>query len=441
MWTILIAMLVVGLAAIVWKLGLAIYTHTVKKLHELAELRMDLAGRRISLTRSVYPDQAGNYPLLWDGQHLLDPGRGLLYTLADGLRAASPEVARPEQLRRLLQGAGGWPQAKDADSIPALLGQTTTWPQADLLALFQSRQPTLNFIVIGVDKDGNPVGASLHELMHVLAVGASGWGKSSWLRSFLWQIAKTREPVDVVAIDINGSEFNALQGWGKLRYPVARETGEAIALLQEVGAEIALRKALYEARPSATKLTEYNDVASEPLSPWVVAVDEGTNLLNQPGLGELLRGAVQTARQYGVYILLAGQSAKHTVIDTQVRDNFSTRLCFRTSPTSSRVVLDHRAAGDLQDKGRAWVQMAGRELCEVQGPYITREDFIKALTNSGPKLSMPEIIGGSGSREERIRELAEGGLSKRQIALEVFGYDGGAAYQAVTDVLGDTTTT
>ena len=48
----------------------------------------------------------------------------------------------------------------------------------------------------------------------------------------VYQVALATEPCEVVAIDINGSEFNVLHGWGKLRYPVARDTNDAIAVLR-----------------------------------------------------------------------------------------------------------------------------------------------------------------------------------------------------------------
>lgn len=324
------------------------------------------------------------------------------------------------------------------------------WPAVvDLCDLFRDRRPTIYDLVVGIrpNESGglDTIGDSLHNIMHVLEVGASGWGKSTWLRSFLWQIAKAREPVEVVAVDINGSEFNILRDWGKLRYPVARTTDDVIAVLDQVSLEIARRKAMYEQYPLVTKLTEYNEATGADLPPWVVAIDEGTNLLNQRGSGEPLQAAVQTARQYGVYILLAGQSAKHSVIDTQIRDQFSTRLCFRTSPTSSRVVLDDQAAGDLHDKGRAWVQMAGREMLEVQGPYVSREAFLQALSNGGPRFEMPIRSDGDHDRGSgtgptadqvaRVIEMHQAGESKRAIEQAVFGFEGGAAYRAVTEIL------
>jgi len=392
-------------AFVLYQAGRAIYDDVHERMVQARQDRITLDDleqqRRLANIRTIQADARGRYPLLYGVSGLIrDPNSLRAFTL-DAVRETWPAIERLDAIAKVVLAGRGWPaapaQAQLLDAGPAVqVG--AAWPASVPIAdVFRDRRPTLHNLVVGVRPGANGarevIGDSLHNLMHVLEVGASGWGKSSWLRSFLWQIAKAREPCEVVAIDTAGSEFNVLRGWGKLRYPVARSTQDAIAVLDQVSQEIDDRKRRFEQdAPIASKLTEYNDATGADLPPWIVAIDEGTNLLNQAGVGEPLRAAVQTARQYGVYILLAGQSAKSSVVDTQVRDNFSTRLCFRTSPTSSRVVLDDRAASDLHDKGRAIVQIPGREQCEVMGPWVTREDFRRALSNGGPRHAMPVVL-------------------------------------------------
>ena len=402
---------------------------------------IEVTNRRMrSKITVLHPDSYGRQGIAFDGEVYRD-----LDTLATYTQAMDKSV-KPilEEMR--------WQHAKLQAISHAVLPQTyhvenvvgdqvltpgagdvgelgpgaSPWRAYTLSELLQGRTPSIHDLIVGGRPGANGqieiVSRDLHELMHVLSVGASGWGKSSWLRSFLYQVARAREPVEVVAIDVNGSEFNALRGWGKLRYPVAREKRDAIAVLGAVGEEIGRRRVMYEQHPLVTKLSEYNQATGADLPPWVVVVDEGTNLLNQGEIGDPLRDAVQTARQYGVYVLLAGQSAKHSVVDTQIRDQFSSRLCFRTSPTSSRVVLDDASAGDLHDKGRAWVQLVGTELCELQGPWVTREEFMSAMTNGGPKLTIPAGAAPVDETAARVLELHDAGESDTAIARQVYGY-------------------
>ena len=92
------------------------------------------------------------------------------------------------------------------------------------------KSSSLDSLIIGQSQN-NLLTASIHDLMHVLAVGASGWGKSVFLLQLIYQLAQAKESLEVCLIDINGSAFNALQNWNKLRYPVARTTQDAIAVL------------------------------------------------------------------------------------------------------------------------------------------------------------------------------------------------------------------
>lgn len=297
---------------------------------------------------------------------------------------------------------------------------------------------TLDALTIGLSNDG-PVVVSLSELMHTLVVGASGWGKSTWLRSLLYQLAITRDSVHVVAVDISGSEFNVLDGWGKLLYPVAHTTDEACAVLSAVSEEIARRRELFAQHPLAGDLAEYNRITGDNLPPVICLIDEGTTLLNQSGVGDKLRDAVQTSRQYGVYEVVSGQSVKASVMDTQIRDNFSSKLCFRVSPASSRVVLEGDSrASDLSVKGRAWVQLPGRELVEVQAGDITRDRLHAALTNSGPINGaiplLPEYIAEDETRRD-ILDLAAQGLEPSAIAAAVYGYKNGRTVARVREII------
>ncbi len=419
----------------------------------LRQQEQDLA---LDAVRVLRPDEHGRQGIVYNGQAYINLDT---YTVFDEMRVQyfDPLMEQVNALQKsllALQGAAG-PAARhmlEAQTPPAL---PLVWPRrVELAGLFGERQPSLHRLIIGVRPSAPPdplsaggttgdldvVSLGIHELMHTLAVGASGWGKSTWLRALLWQVAQAPEPVEVVAVDTAGSEFNVLHGWRKLRWPVARTSQEARAVLGAVSDEIGRRKRLFQNNaPLATKLTEYNQATGAGLPPWLVVVDEGTALLNQPGVGEPLRAAVQTARQYGVYVLVAGQSAKHSVIDTQTRDNFTSRLCFRTSPTSSRVVLDDRAASELTQRGRMWAQLVGREQVELQGPFVGRQAFLAALDGGGPRQALPQAAddGTDDDQAEQIKTLHAQGESLRAIQKAVFGYAGGAAYDQVKRVLRD----
>ncbi len=383
-------------------------------------------------SRQIYP-QGGLYPLirLRQGEIIYDPNRGPASSPAALIGAL--EVQRVQALATAAEGLTVEAGGRSVQILPAAESPATLTGPAGVLPamiqltdLFQGRQPDLNNLVVGVGLDGGQqqlVTASIHDLMHTMAIGASGWGKSTWVRQLIWQIAQAPQGLDVIAIDVSGSEFNLLRDWDRLRFPVARSAEEAESLLGEVRNEIARRRAMWETVPLACDLPGYNKITGNELSPWLVVADEATNLLNQGGIGRPLREVAQTARQYGIYLLLAGQSARSDVVDTQTRDQFSTRVCFRIPPSSSRVVLDDRSAAEIQVKGRAVVQLVGKPRMEVQAPYCTREELAEVLQHGGPSHPAPApVIAPIGDRERRVWEMHDAGASDTAIAREVFGY-------------------
>lgn len=309
-----------------------------------------------------------------------------------------------------------------------------------------SGQTSLSDLTIGYGESGVPIKASLHDLMHTLCVGASGFGKSTWVRSLLYQIARCKEAIQVVAIDCYGSEFNCMRDWDKLMWPIARTHEDAVGTLTALRQEIVRRQELFEHFPLASKLDEYNELADgEQLPPILCVVEEGTAMLNEADIGDNLRSIAQTARQYGIYITILGQSANYKVMETQTRDQFPTRIVFRVPPSSSKAILDDRCASNLSVPGVAYAQLIGRPLQKIQAPFVTREQFYAALTTGNTTTTAQVVemgnVGEGDSRTDEIRKLYASGVSKTAIQRKLFGYSGGAAYDAVQTALSSITTT
>jgi DNA segregation ATPase FtsK/SpoIIIE-like protein len=136
--------------------------------------------------------------------------------------------------------------------------------------------------------------------------------------------------------------------------------------------------------------------------------------------------------------VVSGQSATYKTIPTAMRDNFSARVCFHTSPTSSQVVLDTRDAVNLKNKGRALVQLPGRDVVEIQNPWIERDAFLRVLQTGKPANETPametdptveDVDDTFLADDDRVRRIVGAGFSLRQASLQVYGGDGGAAYR------------
>ncbi|NIV30513.1 MAG: DUF87 domain-containing protein, partial [Anaerolineae bacterium] len=146
---------------------------------------------------------------------------------------SDPERERADALQRLvlsMRGVAG-SQAENLLEMPEQEMLPVLPTQISIQEVLGTQTPTLDSLVLGVTlgEDGQviPIRKSLYQLMHLLAIGITGSGKSTWLLAFLAQIQMCSENVEVILIDVHGSAFNIASDWSKLRYPIARNNDEA----------------------------------------------------------------------------------------------------------------------------------------------------------------------------------------------------------------------
>jgi hypothetical protein len=401
-------------------------------------------------------------PVIVSLEHIIMPSR-LFSPLLDVSNQNAPQLAPPEYQDR----ASGRAQLVDVVSAAQRPGRrvarrqlasgddsqwgveqaSPVWPSRVPLSGILDGPPSVRNLALGVTvrEDGRSeiVKADMGQLVHVAVGGSSGWGKSVFLRALAFQLAQSVEPVDIALVDLEGATFAPFAECSRLLYPVADTEREALAIFQALMGEMDRRKALYSEYPGVDSLATYNARASEPLAPVVALVDEATALVTDKPVENAIRTLVLRARKYGLWCVLGGQDWKASSLDTAIRNQLASRVQFRAmSASQSRVLLQRNGAERLDVPGRALAILPGRDIIELQAPVIGYRDIITATRNGGPRREMPEA-GETSENDQaaRIRELAAGGLSKRQIALEVFGYAGGAAYTAVSEALQGCTTT
>ncbi len=326
---------------------------------------------------------------------------------------------------------------------------TPQWPTRIPLTGILDGAPSVRNLALGVtvhdDGKAEVVRSDMSKLVHVAVGGSSGWGKSVFLQSLAYQLAQSTEPVDLAMVDLEAVTFAPFARCGRLLWPVADTERDALAIFQALGDELNRRKELFGQYPGVADLWSYNRVADEPLHPVVVMVDEATALLSSKDVHGAVKTIILRARKFGLWAVLGGQDWKASSLDTTIRNQIGARVQFKAmDATQSRVLLHQAGAEQLDVAGRALAILPGRGLVKLQSPIISHSNIITAIASGGPRQALPEVIqaGGDGDQGGRIRQLAEEGLSKRRICLEVFGYTGGKAFNSVTDALrGGTTTT
>ena len=281
------------------------------------------------------------------------------------------------------------------------------------------------------------------QLKNVLIVGAQGTGKSAFLRLLTYQAIK--QGWRLALADPDQATFNADLWAGAdclIGGRVASSPADVGALFGLVLAEIERRRALFTSAPGyPDSLTEYNATASKPLPRLALVVDEANTFFADRTLVSQAADLARRARKWGVHCAFAGHNWRAADIPRDLSAMLQNRLAFRTSDnTSGTVVLERAGAETLPNvPGRAIIRLGG-EYHIMQTYHLDKArlvDLVKKSPKSDNCDDWPDVAGDAGDDDQAatIRQLHADGVSKRQIQRQLFGYVGGAAYDAICDAL------
>jgi hypothetical protein len=392
--------------------------------------RIELQAMQADAIRHIAPDKNARLGVVYDGHDFRDLDSRAVYTMVKNV-FFDPINERLDRMERLMiaSGPSHSDRAIEALEAPAQVAQLPT--RVPLTGLLDGA-PTFRDIVLGVgiDDSGNRqvVRSDMAKLVHVAIGGSSGWGKSVFLRSLAYQLAKSADPVDLVMVDLEGATLAPFTNCDRLLYPVVDDEKGAAYVMRELTGELDRRKAMFAEFPGIDSLYAYNAVAKERVNPIVSIFDEATALLENTEIERQIRVLALRARKYGLWLVLAGQDWKANSLDTAIRNQLSTRIQFKAmSGGQSRVLLQRSDAESLNVAGRAFGWLPGRDLVEFQAPIIGYEDILSAMSGNGPQREIVDEL----SEPERIVEMHEQGTSRRQIALAIFGYSNAKVYARI----------
>ncbi|MCA9868981.1 MAG: hypothetical protein KC487_01120, partial [Anaerolineae bacterium] len=179
---------------------------------------------------------------------------------------------------------------------------------------------------------------------HAVMFGASGWGKTTFLRTLIASLASTHSPDEFQAhiLDLGGRNLEvmkALPHVGTVILPDERGYEERVQqLLREINDIVDMRKRLFSEAGVAT-LYEYNAL-DRPVEPAILlAIDNFAEYVetfgnpnNPDDENNLLSALVALARQakaYGVHIVVTAN--RFNVLTSKLYSLFTERLTLRLS--------------------------------------------------------------------------------------------------------------
>jgi len=261
-------------------------------------------------------------------------------------------------------------------------------PEAVLFSSILPRLPALDALrgsaklVIGVDTASEVRFADLASSgrSHVLAAGATGSGKSEWLRMMLASLIATNTPdtLRLVTLDPKLAAFNDLEGskflWKGEAFWVPGGGRQASELLQDLIEEMERRYQVTR-QAGADDLREYVEKTGRPLPRIVCVCDEYFALISQSKHEKAaLEGAVTLlgakARASGIHLVLATQQPSRATVSGAIQSNLPCRVALTLpSAIESNMILGASGAERLTGSGDLLYKDFGDPV-RLQAPYL-----------------------------------------------------------------------
>ena len=289
---------------------------------------------------------------------------------------------RPVSNRAATQGsATGW---LDLMGITDVDGIDPAWQWGA-----QQGQPSLR-VPIGASEHGDPVHLDIKEAArngmgpHGLCVGATGSGKSEFLRTLILGMIAVHPPetLNLVLVDFKGGA--TFLGLNRVRHVSAiitnlSDEAHLVARMQDaLAGEMNRRQELLRAAGNFANVADYqrarsDGLAAPPLPALLIVVDEFSELLSQhPEFAELFVAIGRLGRSLGMHLLLASQRLNEGRL-RGLETHLSYRICLKTfSASESRAVLGLPDAYHLPNSpGSAYLKTAAGELVRFQTAFVS----------------------------------------------------------------------
>ncbi|MDR1825668.1 MAG: hypothetical protein LBR27_10160 [Bifidobacteriaceae bacterium] len=329
-------------------------------------------------------------------------GLGLVVVRHAHLGAAlmAPLGSQEAERRARLAAAGGQAQTPVRLPVEATPNQIeATW-----------RQDCAK-VLVGTAEAGRPVTLDLPKQgPHLLVAGATGSGKSEFLRTLMLSAALSMGPdrLAIVGIDHKGgATFHDLAALPHVAGVVTDlDTAASARALTSLAAELTARERLLEAHGVA-KLAELPPAVRPPR--LMVVVDEFRTLLDTvPDAAPALERLAAQGRSLDMFLVLATQRPSGAV-SAQLRANLPLRICFRVATeTDSLDVIGSTAAAAISPEapGTGLVATSGRPTFQMRALLATTAPRRPAGAMAWPQAwAAPEAAPPSGV-EATVERLA-----------------------------------
>ncbi|WP_069164522.1 type VII secretion protein EccCa [Nocardia altamirensis] len=271
---------------------------------------------------------------------------------------------------------------------PAALDVEALWatkPERDRLRIVYGHDRATDRPIALDIKDGSVIPGGMGP--HGMCIGATGSGKSEWLRTLILSLATQNSPdvVTMLLIDFKGgATFLGLERLPHVTAIVTDMAEEADLLSRfadVLEGELERRQRLLRETGGFKDISDYErararGMSAEPLPTLLCVIDEFTELLTQhPEFAKLFVRVGRLGRALGVHFLFASQTVEQGSM-RGLEAHLSYRIALRLNyQQESKVVIGDPAANfiALDEPGHGFLRAGAGELQEFQTAYVSGE--------------------------------------------------------------------
>ncbi|MEZ4541625.1 MAG: DNA translocase FtsK 4TM domain-containing protein [Chloroflexota bacterium] len=270
---------------------------------------------------------------------------------------------------------------------------------------------------LGQNVAGQPIGADLAAMPHLLIAGTTGSGKSVCVNGIIACLLLQNTPDDLrlVMIDPKRVELTGYNGVPHLAAPVVVDMDRVIGTLQWALREMDNRYKLF-AGAGARNISEYNkkmrrDPNAQKLPYIVIIIDELADLmmLAPEDTERSITRLAQMARATGIHMVIATQRPSVDVVTGLIKANFPARIAFAVaSSTDSRVILDSTGAERLLGQGDMLFQSPDAAApVRLQGCFVSDGELARLISywqtaRRAQVIAAPTSTAATGSSPTRV---------------------------------------
>lgn len=228
---------------------------------------------------------------------------------------------------------------------------------------------TDDFTLVLGETINNQLTLNISKTPHILIGGASGSGKSILLKLLIKQAINKNATV-ILADFKGGVDFP--KSWHE-QCNIILSLDELLVSLANLNSILEERKKLFY-NTNVSNIQEYNIITKQQISRIIFACDEISEVLDKVGLTKENKEKVlqvesylsifaRQGRAFGIHLILATQRPDANILNGQIKNNMSYRICGRADKILSSIILDDTIANTRIPK-------------DSQGIFINQDNLI-----------------------------------------------------------------